>query len=109
MRRDLAEAHLEHDALMAVELGRQRSQRRRGEAAVGRQRLHVQVEVEVEACRDLAGARGSAELLAQVGLHGGDPRLRLLHGAWGADHPAVVAEVAAYLTTDRGDGVAEEV
>ena len=39
----------------------------------------------------------------------GDPGLRLLDGARRPDDPAVVAEVAAHLTTDGRDGVAQEV
>ena len=84
----------------ALGVGRCGVQRGRREAAVGRQRLDHEVEVESEPLRDLAGSRRTTQLLAQLGLDGGDPRLGLLHAARRPHGPAVVAEVAADLAAD---------
>ena len=79
------------------------------EAAVAGERLDHRLGALLEVVGDLDRLRGAPEPVGELGLGGVDAGLQLLDAPGRPDHPAVVAEVLAQLTADRGHRVGEEV
>ena len=83
-------------------------QRRGAHALLGLQRLEDLLVVELQRLAELAHRRRAAEAGGQLGAVLVDLQRALLQLARRADRPAAVAEVAAQLADDRGDGEARE-